>query len=84
LAGITYHGAATVEVRRRTSSSAATYESQSFRSARSPSRNFQRLSGSSSRDRKRAFCSSRSIHRKILMIVVPDDVRSSSNALIWS
>jgi hypothetical protein len=59
--GIRYPGAVPVERRASISSNAAMYESQSFRSARSPTRNFHCLSGSSNRAWKRAFCSSGSM-----------------------
>ena len=58
------------------------YESQSFRSARSPTRNFQCLVGSSSRAWKRWLLLVRSMYRKNFRIVVPSSTSSCSNALI--
>ena len=84
LAGITYHGAQSVEQRDRASSNAAVYLFQSVRSSRSADLNFQRLFGSSMRSWKRCNCSSGEISRKNFRIVVPSSVSSFSNALIWS
>ena len=47
------------------------YFGHSLRSAMSPIENFQRLPGSSSRARKRFFCSSRDTLRKNLSTTVP-------------
>ncbi len=46
--------------------------------------NFQRLVGSSKRAWKRSRCSSWSMDRKTLTMVVPLAARCSSKALIWS
>src|SRR5262249_3199168 len=58
-AGTTYHGAQRVLVASNAASYAPMYLPQWPRSARSAAENFQCLSGSSSRSRKRRRCSSR-------------------------
>ena len=83
-AGITYHGAHGVDVAVSASSKAAMYSSQCARSATSAALNFQSLSASSSRARKRRFCSAFETCRKNFTTFVPLRSRCRSKALMSS
>ena len=70
-AGITYHGAHSVDVAVSAWSKAVMYSSQRARSVTSAALNFHSLLGVSSRAKKRRFCSAFETLRKNFTTFVP-------------